>query len=87
MHLSMDFVTGLPPALNRHGEVVDAVLVIVDRLSKYARYLDCSKDMTAKQLADLLESEIVTHWGVPKSFVTDRGSLFTSKYWSYMLWR
>ena len=76
----MDFVIGLPPARTRSGEVVDAILVIVDRLSKLARYIAVQSDIDAPQLADVVEHELLTRFGVPLSIVSDRGSLFTSKY-------
>jgi hypothetical protein len=36
----MDFVTGLPVS-RRNGVVYDAILVIVDRYTKMARYIPC----------------------------------------------
>lgn len=85
-HFSMDFVTDLPPSLSFHGKVVDSVLVIVDRFSKLVRYIPCTKTIAARELAELIYVEIISKTGVPDSFVTDRGSVFTSKYWSDLCW-
>ena len=41
--VSLDFVTGLPPAKDNSGCVFDAVLVIVDRFSKMAIYIPALK--------------------------------------------
>ena len=80
-HWSMDFVVGLPMAQTRHGDVVDAILVIVDRLSKLAIYEPVPGNIDAPMLADVVEDVILTKYGLPLSIVSDRGSLFTSRYW------
>ncbi len=36
----------------------------------------------ASSLAEVIINVIVRHHGVPELIVTDRGSLFTSKFWS-----
>ncbi|TKX19703.1 integrase core domain-containing protein [Elsinoe australis] len=85
-HWSMDFITDLPPA-NQGSDVVDSIMVLVDRVSKYVRYIAVRKDMEAKDLADVVEREILSRYGFAKSWVSDRGSLFTSKFWSFLCWR
>jgi len=62
------------------------VLVIVDRFSKYVRYIPVNKDIDAVGLAETIFREVVLKVGVPNSFVTDRGSVFTSAYWSTVCW-
>jgi hypothetical protein len=79
--IAMDFITGLPPA-GRRGKAYDAILVVVDRYSKMARYIACTKDIDAPELAERLCEEIVSKFGMPESIVTDRGSLFTSAWWT-----
>lgn len=79
--ISMDFVTGLPPAKHRR-HVYDAILVVVCRYSKMARFIPCNIDIQAPELCDVLCDEIFAVFGSPASIVSDRGSLFTSSYWS-----
>ncbi|SCO20290.1 uncharacterized protein FFB20_15917 [Fusarium fujikuroi] len=79
--VSMDFVTGLPPVLFE-GQQVDAILVIVDRLTKFVRFLPVSTKITASELAELFHKEIELWFGAPKGIVSDRGSVFTSAFWS-----
>lgn len=79
--ISMDFITSFPPAKHRRG-VCDSILVIVCRFSKMVRFIPCTKDIDAPELANLICEEIIAKYGVPKSIVSDRSSLFTSKYWS-----
>jgi hypothetical protein len=85
--LTMDFITGLPPA-KRDGCAYDAILVIVDRYSKMARYLPARKDWNAKDLAEhFFKSICCTNWGVPKGIVSDRGPTFTSAFWGELCYQ
>ena len=77
----MDFITDLPPA-GRRGTAYDAILVVVDRLSKMARYIPTRKSLDAAGLAELFYKRIWRDYGVPTSIVSDRGTQFTSNFWS-----
>jgi transposase InsO family protein len=79
--LTMDFITGLPPS-SRGNSVYDAIFVVVDRFTKAARYIPTTKSLNAEELADIFLTEIVFKTGSPRSLVSDRGSLFTSSYWT-----
>lgn len=79
--LSFDFITDLPPS-KRRGSVYNAILVVVDRYTKMTRYIPCRKTINAVELADLFWEEIVLRYGAPEGVVSDRGSLFTSSFWS-----
>ena len=78
----MDFVTGLLASKGFDSRTYDSVMVVVDRFSKYVRYLPCSKDIDALALAQLFMNRIVLDGpeGAPESLVTDRGAVFTSVY-------
>ena len=60
--LSLDFITGLPKSKG-----FEAVLVVVDRLSKYSHFLLLKHPYTAKSVAELFVKEIVRLHGVPLS--------------------
>lgn len=84
--ISMDFITDLPPSCGRDGRAYDALLVIIDRYTKFARYFPCLKTITAEQLADLFIDEIYRQYGTPDGITSDRGSVFTSQFWSSLCW-
>ena len=82
--LSMDLITGLPPICLREGEEVDAILVIVDRFTKMMHCFAVSQTITSQELAVLFHKEIECRRGAgaPEGVVSDRGSIFTSQFWS-----
>ena len=78
----MDFVTGLPISTNWKGDSYDSILVIVDRLTKMVHYELLKITIDASSLAKVIIDVVVRHHGLSDSIVTDKGSLFTSKFWS-----
>jgi hypothetical protein len=75
--IEMDFITGFPKSQKGN----DAIFVVIDRLSKVAHFLPVKESITASKLADLYTSRIVSLHGVPLEISSDRGSLFTSRFW------
>jgi hypothetical protein len=81
--ISIDFITGLPPSKNLNGgEDYDLILVVVDRFSKMARYIPCHKTIDALELAQRMWDSVFSLFGTPDGMVSDRGTVFTSKFWS-----
>ena len=78
--ISMDFITGLPVS-DGHN----AILVVVDRFSKMSHFIPCSDTITAKDLSSLFLQNIFRLHGLPKDIVSDRGSVFNSKFWQDLL--
>jgi hypothetical protein len=83
--VTMDFITDLPPSLAWNGAVYDSVLVVIDRLTKMAHYIPVRKTIDAPTLAGRFVDEVVRLHGSPDIIVSDRGSVFTSKFWKSFL--
>ena len=57
----------------------------MDRLTKESHFIPCDAEITAPHLASLFLQNIYRLHGLPKDIVSDRGSLFTSKFWKSFL--
>ena len=80
--LSIDFVTGLLLSADWKGDSYDSILVIVDRLTKMVHYELVKVTIDAPGLAEVIIDVVVRHHGLPDSIISDRGAIFTSKFWS-----
>ena len=72
----MDFIEGLPKS-----EGYSVILVIVDRLTKYAHFLPVRHPYTAISIAKLFLDTIVKLHGMPQSIISDRDPIFMSSFW------
>ena len=71
--ISMDFVTGLP-----ESNGFDAILVVVDRLTKMRHFIPTNTTIGAIGTADLLMRHIYKLHGLPDTIVSDRGPQFAA---------
>jgi len=72
----MDFVTGLP-----WSQGYDAILVVVDRLTKMRHLIPCLTSTSAEDLANLFLENVWRLHGLPDGIVSDRGPQFASIFW------
>jgi transposase InsO family protein len=84
--ISMDFIIGLPLSKDPTTELwYDAILVIVDRFTKYASIIPFRRDYTAPQLAHMIKDRHIRHYGILKTIISDRDKLFTSNFWATLI--
>jgi transposase InsO family protein len=74
--LSMDFIDGLPKSAG-----CTVILVVVDRLTKYAHFIAVKHPYSAATIAQLFMDNIVKLHGLPQSIVSDRDTVFVSAFW------
>eukprot|EP00253_Pinus_taeda_P025117 PITA_25117 len=71
----MDFITGLPKSGNK-----SVIMVVVDRLSKYAHFCALPHSFTPTLVAQLFMDQIFKLHGMPTSIVSDHDPIFTSNF-------
>ncbi|GBG60812.1 hypothetical protein CBR_g12550 [Chara braunii] len=75
--ISIDFIGPLrPPTPRGH----DAILVVVDRFTKRARFVPCHYAISARQVADIVFDQVVRDHGLPLSIISDRDPCFTNRF-------
>lgn len=74
--LSMDFIEGLPKS-----EGHSVILVVVDRLTKFAHFIPVKHPYSAASIAQLFMDNVVKLHGLPGSIIIDRDPIFLSTFW------
>ncbi|XP_073427382.1 uncharacterized protein [Dendrobates tinctorius] len=75
-HISMDFITDLPPS-----EGKTCIWVVVDRFSKQCHFVPLSGLPNSETLSKLFIVHVIRLHGAPENIVSDRGTQFVSKFW------
>ncbi|PPQ81108.1 hypothetical protein CVT24_008812 [Panaeolus cyanescens] len=73
--ISVDMIVDLPRSRN-----YDSILVVVDRLSKMTRCIPTNKTLSSEGLARLYRDRIWKDFGFPARVISDRGSIFVSRF-------
>jgi transposase InsO family protein len=73
----MDFITRLPRTSKQH----DAIMVVVDKLTKYDHFIPMKTTHKETNFVDIYIREVARLHGIPKTIVSDRDPKFTSKFW------
>jgi hypothetical protein len=73
--ISMDFITGLPKSGNK-----SVIMVVVDRLSKYAHLCALQHSFTTSTMAQIFMDQVFKIHGMPHSIVSDRDPTFISNF-------
>jgi len=74
--VTVDMITDLP--VSKYG--FDSILVFVDRLTKMTHIVPTTKTMDSEEFCRLLARDVIRLHGAPLSLLSDRGSIFHSRY-------
>jgi IS30 family transposase len=77
----MDFIIGLPTSTNQN----DAIMVVVDRLSKSSHFIPVKTTCKAIDIAQVFMKDIFRLHGMLKEIVSDRDTEFTSNFWKSLM--
>jgi Integrase zinc binding domain len=75
-HVSLDFIMSLPPSGG-----FDAILVVVDKLSKSMVLIPTQTTVSAKETARLYFNHVYCRHGLARKVISDRDVRFTGKFW------
>jgi transposase InsO family protein len=73
-------VTGLARSARGH----DAILVFVDRLTKYVHLVATTARLSAEGFAKLFVRHVFANHGMPSTVVSDRGTQWNSHFWRHV---
>lgn len=74
--VSMDFIPELPVS-----DGYDNILVIVDKLTKYALFIACSTSITEIDTARLFFKHVISEYGIPRQIISDRDARWRGDFW------
>ena len=77
LSISVDFIIDRPLS---NG--FNAIMVVVDRFTKWAEFFPCLKTITAKEASNIFLKEVFSRHGLPQEIVSDRGPQFVSQFFS-----
>lgn len=79
--IHIDLITKLP----RTSAGNDAVIIIIDPLTKRTHWIACEeKDLTSLKLANIVLTELICFHGWPLEVITDRDPKFVSEAWAHI---
>jgi hypothetical protein len=84
----MDFIVKLPKSRNPiSGKEYNSILIIIDQLTKEAKFALINKATDAPNTAYLVIREVVTTEGLSNEWITNRDSKFMSHFWQTLIAR
>jgi hypothetical protein len=77
----LDFIIKLPPSKEAlTGVTYDSILIVTNRLTKYAHFIPYKEGSTAEELVYIFNRNIITNHGVLKEIISNRDKLFISNF-------
>jgi hypothetical protein len=77
--VSLDFIEGLPTS-----DHYNAILVVIDKFSKYGHFIPLHHPFTATQIAKLFLDHVYKLHGLPQTIISNRDPVFTSNVWQQL---
>jgi len=81
--IGVDFVGPLPESRTRAG-VFDMICVVIDHFSNMVHLVPSAQSYRARDIADLMFTNVYKLHGIPRKIISDRDSLFTGQFWDHL---
>ena len=84
--MTIDFITKLPKSGDPVSkEKYNAIIVIIDKLTKYSILIPFKETYKADQLGFILLNRLIRNHSIPRIITSDRDKLFTLNYWKILI--
>ncbi|QRV90335.1 Retrovirus-related Pol polyprotein from transposon [Ceratobasidium sp. AG-Ba] len=77
--ITVDFIMDLPESSG-----YNSILVIVDKLTRYAHFIPCHTHINEIDSAKLFRDHIWSHYGLPRQIISDRDARWTGAFWDHL---
>jgi hypothetical protein len=82
----LDFIVKLPLSKEALiGVKYDFILIVIDRLIKYAYFISYKEDSTVEELVYIFNRNIITNYGILKEIISNKDKLFISNFWKSLM--
>jgi hypothetical protein len=82
----LDFIVKLPLLKEVFTRVTyDSILVVTNRLTKYAYFIFYKKDLTVEELVYTFNRNIITNYKILEEIISNRDKLFISNFWKSLI--
>ena len=83
----MNFIIDMSSTRDSYiNKINDAILILMNKLTKHATYIATIKNLNAKNFAELFWREFISHHDMMRDIISNRNLLFTSHFWLTLCW-
>ena len=83
----INFITNMSSVRDFYTEKIsDSILILIDKLTKYAIYITITKTLNAIDFANLLWRKFVCRHEMMRNIISNREFLFTNNFWFTLCW-
>ena len=83
----MNFIIDMSSTRNLYiNKINNAILMLMNKLTKHATYIATIKNLNAKNFAKLFWREFISHHDMMRDIILNKSLLFTNHFWSTLCW-
>ena len=83
----MNFIINISSMRNLYiNKINDAILILMNKLTKHATYIATIKNLNVKNFAKLFWRKFISHYDIMRDIISNRNLLFTNHFWSTLCW-
>jgi hypothetical protein len=67
------------------GVTYNSILIVTDRLTKYAYFISYKEGLTVEELVYTFNRNVMANYGILEEIVSNRDKLFISNFWKLLI--